>query len=259
MMIDLNHRYALDGRDPASYGGILWCLGQFDRPFPPARPIFGTVRDRSSSQHAKRLDPVAYRERTTRPLNHPMPTVAVVGAGISGLICARTLADHGFPVNVFEKSRGVGGRMATRRTEAGFQFDHGAQYFTARDSRFNRYVNSWIDDGIVRPWQGRIVVLENGAVTGVKSGTDRFVAVPRMNAICKHLATDLDLQFQTRIDPIKREGKQWRIADDKGTTLGLFDVAVVSAPAGQTARVATRMFPHWPFAPAIPSCKDAGL
>ena len=37
MMIDLNHRYALDGRDPASYGGILWCLGQFDRPFPPAR------------------------------------------------------------------------------------------------------------------------------------------------------------------------------------------------------------------------------
>ena len=36
-MIDLNHRYALDGRDPASYGGILWCLGQFDRPFPPAK------------------------------------------------------------------------------------------------------------------------------------------------------------------------------------------------------------------------------
>ena len=53
MMIDLNHRYALDGRDPASYGGILWCLGQFDRPFPPARPILGTVRDRSSVPHAK--------------------------------------------------------------------------------------------------------------------------------------------------------------------------------------------------------------
>ena len=43
MMIDLNHRYALDGRDPASYGGILWCLGQFDRPFPPARPVLGAV------------------------------------------------------------------------------------------------------------------------------------------------------------------------------------------------------------------------
>ncbi len=55
-IIDLNHRFALDGRDPASFGGILWCLGQFDRPFPPARPILGTVRDRSTGQHAERLD-----------------------------------------------------------------------------------------------------------------------------------------------------------------------------------------------------------
>ncbi len=65
-MIDLNHRYALDGRDPASYGGILWCLGQFDRPFPPPRPILGTVRDRSSAEQAKRLNPQAYR-------GHPRP------------------------------------------------------------------------------------------------------------------------------------------------------------------------------------------
>ena len=55
-LIDLNHRYALDGRDPASYGGILWCLGQFDRPFDPPRPIFGTVRWRCTTEHAKRLD-----------------------------------------------------------------------------------------------------------------------------------------------------------------------------------------------------------
>ena len=67
-MIDLNHRYALDGRDPASYGGILWCLGQFDRPFPPARRIFGTVRDRSTKEHAKRLDPDHYFRHATRPL-----------------------------------------------------------------------------------------------------------------------------------------------------------------------------------------------
>ena len=56
--------------------------------------------------------------------------------------------------------------MATRRTKDGFQFDHGAQYFTARDGRFKRYVKSWIDDGIVRPWRGTIVVLENGHITG---------------------------------------------------------------------------------------------
>jgi photolyase PhrII len=55
-LVDLNHRYALDGRDPASYGGLLWCLGQFDRPFQPEQPVIGTVRPRPTAEHAKRLD-----------------------------------------------------------------------------------------------------------------------------------------------------------------------------------------------------------
>ena len=112
-----------------------------------------------------------------------MPKVAVIGAGISGLMCARTLVDHGFPVTLFEKSRGVGGRMATRRTHDGLRFDHGAQYFTVRDGRFRRYVESWIEDGIVEPWRGRIVVLDSGTIKEEKMGADRFVAVPGMNAM----------------------------------------------------------------------------
>jgi deoxyribodipyrimidine photolyase len=59
-MISLNHRLALDGNDPSSYGGLLWCLGQFDRPFLPEKPIFGTVRDRPLAVHAKRLNPEKY-------------------------------------------------------------------------------------------------------------------------------------------------------------------------------------------------------
>ena len=55
-LVDLNHRYALDGRDPASYGGLLWCLGQFDRPFQPEQPVIGTIRPRPTAEHAKRLD-----------------------------------------------------------------------------------------------------------------------------------------------------------------------------------------------------------
>jgi hypothetical protein len=55
-LVDLNHRYALDGRDPASYGGLLWCLGQFDRPFQPELPVLGTVRPRPTRDHAQRLD-----------------------------------------------------------------------------------------------------------------------------------------------------------------------------------------------------------
>ncbi len=55
-LVDLNHRFALDGRDPASYGGLLWCLGQFDRPFSPEEPILGTVRPRSTREHEQRLN-----------------------------------------------------------------------------------------------------------------------------------------------------------------------------------------------------------
>ncbi|MEM7314235.1 MAG: deoxyribodipyrimidine photo-lyase, partial [Planctomycetota bacterium] len=110
LMIDLNHRYALDGRDPASYGGLLWCLGQFDRPFEPHQPILGAVRPRPTREHAKRLDPQKYFRRCTRPLANPMPRIAIVGAGLSGVTCGRILSDHGFAVTIFEKSRGAGGR-----------------------------------------------------------------------------------------------------------------------------------------------------
>ena len=240
MIIDLNHRFALDGRDPASYGGILWCLGQFDRPFPPPRPILGTVRDRGTAQHARRLDIDAYSRHVTRPIRSDLPTVAVVGGGISGLTAARTLIDHGLTVTVFEKSRGVGGRMATRRGEQGIAFDHGAQYFTVRDERFRRYVDSWLHDGVVAAWQGRIAVLEHGEVQEYKSagedgGMCRYVGVPGMNAICKHLARDLDVRLQTQVHRLENSNGRWELFDGNDLPLGEFQAVIVSAPPAQTA------------------------
>jgi deoxyribodipyrimidine photo-lyase len=61
-MIELNNRYALDGRDPNSYSGIFWCLGRYDRPWGPERPVFGTVRYMSSDNTARKLDLRAYLE-----------------------------------------------------------------------------------------------------------------------------------------------------------------------------------------------------
>jgi predicted NAD/FAD-dependent oxidoreductase len=165
----------------------------------------------------------------------PEQKVAIIGAGISGLVCARTLADCGICVTVFEKARGVGGRMATRRTETNFHFDHGAQYFTVRDPCFKRYVESWSQDRIVAPWLGRIVVLEDGSIKEEKQGTNRYVAVPSMNAICRHLATGLDVRCQSHVTPPKRSEHQWELTNSEGNELGKFNAVVVSAPAGQTA------------------------
>ena len=62
-MMELNDRYALDGRDPNSYSGIFWCLGRYDRPFGPERPIFGKVRFMSSNNTRRKLRMIDYLER----------------------------------------------------------------------------------------------------------------------------------------------------------------------------------------------------
>lgn len=62
-LVELNNRYALDGRDPSSYSGIFWTLGRFDRPWGPERPIFGSVRYMSSDSTAKKLDVKGYLAR----------------------------------------------------------------------------------------------------------------------------------------------------------------------------------------------------
>ena len=59
-MIELNNKYAVDGRNPNSYSGIFWCLGRYDRAWGPERPIFGKVRYMSSDSTRRKLDAKAY-------------------------------------------------------------------------------------------------------------------------------------------------------------------------------------------------------
>ena len=256
-MIDLNHRFALDGSDPNSYGGLLWCLGMFDRPFEPKQgeaepPVLGKVRGRSTGRYARRLDLESYAARVLPPATARPLEVAVVGAGLSGLACARVLHDHGHRVRVFEKSRGVGGRMSTRRRQTSDgrdqRFDHGAQYFTARDPRMRRWLGSWLQRGVVERWAGRIAEIRDGEVRPKEDQPDRFVGVPGMNALCRHLAEDVEVTLRTRVGALEEDGGRWRLraaggepSDGGGKPsageydLGRYDVVVVSAPAPQAA------------------------
>jgi len=236
LMIDLNHRYALDGRDPASYGGLLWCLGQFDRPFTPIQPILGTVRPRTTEDHSARLDPEAYLAWVTRPGQTPLPRVAVIGGGIAGLTAARTLHDHGVPVEVFDKGRGPGGRTATRHDDSGISFDHGAQYFTARNPIFSRHVQAWIQQGIVAEWRGKIVTLKAGSLEENRPLT-RYVGVPGMSAVANHLASDLPLHRQTRISAVAPSENRWTLLDTEGNRYGPFDRLVLALPAPQATEL----------------------
>jgi len=246
LMTDLNHRYALDGRDPCSYGGLLWCLGQFDRPFQPEANVTGVVRGRSVAAHASRLDVADYRRKTSTARFQSPANVAIVGAGMSGMIAARTLSDHGINVTMFDKSRGLGGRMATRRVDDQPTFDHGAQYFTCRDNRFKCHVESWQEQGLVAHWPDgdqRIIVLENGIEKSESNSVGRFVAVPRMKAICQHLAENIPIKYAThiaRIEPNKVGASgllQWNLHSESGEQNGPFDRVLLAIPADQSADI----------------------
>jgi len=233
---DLNHRLALDARDPCSYGGILWCLGQFDRPFEPEQPILGRVRDRSITEHQQRINFTRYRRLVDRPIAGELPSVAIIGAGLAGLMAGRTLIDHGLAVQVFEKSRSVGGRLATKQLDCQRWFDHGAQYFTVRDCRFGKYVKSWMADGWVEPWLGRIVELgPGGTIIADKTKVPRYVGVPGMNQLAQHLAGDVPIQRKSPIAEIRRTPQEtWQLFGPAGNLCGEYDIVICNAPPVQS-------------------------
>lgn len=256
VMIELNHRFALDGSDPNSYAGILWCLGLFDRPFKPPKPIIGTLRPRSTRSHAARLDLSRYAARVTQPACGAPIRVAIIGAGLSGLLAGRTLTDHGHRVRIFEKARGPGGRLSTRRVGSR-AFDHGAQYFTVRDERFKWWVDSWREAGVVQRWRGRIGTLRHGEVNAEQRPHHRFVGVPGMSALTGHLAEELDICLGTRIQDIRKNEDAMIPVDSHDEAMGNFDAIVVTPPPQQAARLldgltpqadrlsAVRMTPCW--------------
>lgn len=175
----------------------------------------------------------------------PAQHIAIIGAGMAGIACARTLAQAGHRVTVFEKSRGVGGRMATRQTSFG-SFDHGAQYFTVRDARFAKALDTV--PGLCRPWSANTVrvldPLGRVAAAGLPGRESHWVPVPGMNALVKRWAEPLQgqIELQTRVTRIERDAThahQWQLRtsgeDDSQRVFGGFDAVLLALPSAQTA------------------------
>jgi hypothetical protein len=157
--------------------------------------------------------------------------VAIIGAGMAGLSCAKALSRTGAEVVLFDKGRGPGGRMSTRRidTSAGVAvFDHGAQFFTVRDAGFVAQVEAWAEAGICAPWPA--------------AGEDAWVGAPAMNAPIRALAAEADVTWSRQVDALRRSPQGWRLETPTGD-LGPFDQVVLALPAEQTAVL---IGPHQP-------------
>jgi len=165
---------------------------------------------------------------------------AVVGAGIAGLSAAHALRNHGHEVVIFERSRGPGGRAATRHLSgidmpksargAALAFDHGAQYFTVRDPRFQAVVDRWLADRVVGRWEGRLVSFDSEGWEELASSTDRYVGLPGMSAIAKAMAEPLDVRYGQRVEQVRLKADTTLFLEP---ALGEFDRVIVAVTADQ--------------------------
>lgn len=123
----------------------------------------------------------------------PDSPVIVVGAGISGVACARALQDAGVPVHLVDRGRRIGGRMASRRFE-GRPVDMGASYLTVSDPRFAAVVEDWRARGLAREWTDTFTVLEPGAPATTKTGPMRWGAAAGLRSLVEDLAAPLEVE-----------------------------------------------------------------
>lgn len=148
--------------------------------------------------------------------------VTIVGGGLSGIFAARTLIERGHQPVLIEKSKSVGGRMATRRISEG-RADHGAQFFTVRSETLQTMTNEWLENGWIKHWFG--------------DDFPRYASVDGMNALMKKLAQHLDVRLDERVVDIKSENSQMvTLTTDKGQTVSS-DAVILTAPVPQTLQL----------------------
>ncbi|KAJ4889768.1 FAD/NAD(P)-binding oxidoreductase family protein [Raphanus sativus] len=170
--------------------------------------------------------------------------VAVIGSGISGAVCASTLAKNGVSVTIFDSARGPGGRMSQRR-EVGedgkeLTFDHGAPFFCVTNPDAISLVHEWESIGFVSQWKQVFGSFDSASnkFLGFQQEEDhtnnnkKYVGVPGMNSISKALCnhSGVESMFGTGIAKMEwlEEDIPWLLKDSKGQNLGRFHGVVAS-------------------------------
>lgn len=160
--------------------------------------------------------------------------IAIIGAGIAGISAALALHASGLGVRLFDKGRGSGGRMSSRRSEIG-ALDLGARYFVASDPAFIAAVEQWYDNDWIAPWMPELYKAVDGRLTPAVGGPTRWVGTPRMSSLTRALLGELPATFDCRITEAFRGEHHWTLVDAEGNCHGPFSQVIVATPAPQAA------------------------
>jgi predicted NAD/FAD-dependent oxidoreductase len=167
-----------------------------------------------------------------------MSSIAIIGAGLSGATAAQKLVAAGHTVSLFDKGRGPGGRMSTRRVETALgqvRFDHGAQFFTARSPGFIDQVQDWTRAGACAPWTGHLVKIGADGKADPLGGDTRFCGVGGMSSVVKAHLAGLNVTFGAQVTAIEGAPKAWQLRFSDDAIAGPFDLVLIAVPAEQTA------------------------
>jgi predicted NAD/FAD-dependent oxidoreductase len=141
-----------------------------------------------------------------------MGLTIVVGGGISGVACARVLADAGREVVLLDRGRRLGGRMAVRSHDDR-PVDVGASYFTVDDDRFRAVVTDWQQRGLARPWTDTFTVRTPGEADQQKSGPVRWAAPGGLRSLVEDLADGLPVESGQPVAAVRRTDVGWLVDD----------------------------------------------
>jgi renalase len=155
--------------------------------------------------------------------------IAIIGAGVAGLAAARKLSSTDYMI--FEKSRGPGGRLASKRLDQ-LRADIGAQFFTVRDIRFEETISLAQEAGAVEAWSPRMGTFKNSKPIDSPDTQQRYVGAPYMNAFGRFLAESIEIQSDTRVASVSKYGSRFVLTTTAGEKYTA-DQVLVTAPVDQ--------------------------
>jgi hypothetical protein len=220
-----NNRYALDGRDPNSIAGVMWCFGLFDRPFYPFDIVTGNVRKRTTETHQSRINLERYRNWTEKSTLGKKLKIGIIGGGISGSFTAMLLQKLGHEVTIWDKGRGASGRLSSKKLTNDYSIQVGSKSLDSLPKWLERYTAEWIRLNLVKMDEKSLIPIEP------------------LNEIIKHLNKKVEVNFGCKVINLdeKDDSVEITVNNEDSLTKYHYDRVIVALPIEQAIHVCSSL------------------